>query len=339
MLRMFTLLILLGLGLPATAAKLASTPVRVAQDSRPLLLDGVVEAVRQSQISAQVAGSILRLPVRAGDTVKAGQLLAQIDARSANQTASASRAQTEAARATLDIARKEFERQQQLFRQRFISQAALDQAEARFKAARAEVEAQTAQASAARTQSDYFSLTAPYAGVVADVAVSQGDMAQPGRPLLTLYDPTALRVALSVPEAWLTQLDASQPVRLELPGLPVGQNILISRQISQLPAANAQTHSRIWWLSLPAGNSARPGQFARVWLPTRAEGRQRYYLPSRSIVQRAELSAVYVIDDKGQPLLRQVRPGRSLGDETEILSGIAAGEQVALDPLAATAAR
>ena len=63
------------------------------------------------------------------------------------------------------------------------------------------------------------------------------------------------------------------------------------------------------------------------------------WLPSQALVRRSELAAVYVIGRDGKPLLRQVRPGRSDGSQVEILSGVAAGERVALDPQAAARVR
>jgi len=77
-------------------------------------LDGVVEAVRQTTLSAQVAGAIVALQVKAGDHVKAGQELLRIDARAAQQNLAGSSAQTEAAQASLRVASKELERQKQL---------------------------------------------------------------------------------------------------------------------------------------------------------------------------------------------------------------------------------
>ena len=100
----------------------------------------------------------------------------------------------------MEAATREFERQQQLFAQGYISQAALDRADAHFKTAQAEASAQLANAGAARTQSDFYVVKAPYGGVVANVSVVLGDMAMPGRPLLTLYDPTALRVTAAIPQ-------------------------------------------------------------------------------------------------------------------------------------------
>ena len=184
--------------------------------------EGVVEAVRQTAIASQVSGAVLHPAVKAGDRVKAGQLLVRLDARAAEQSAAAGAAQANAARAELDVARSELARQRTLLGKQYISQAAFDRAEARFKAADAQVAAQLAEAGAARTQSGFYVLSAPYAGIIADVAIVQGDMAMPGRALMTLYDPLAMRITAPIPQSAVARLSGAAAlgsVRVELPAL------------------------------------------------------------------------------------------------------------------------
>ncbi len=194
--------------LPAAASDsaLATVAVKSSADPASQAFDAVVEAVRSSVIAAQVAGAIVELNVKAGDQVKAGQPLLRIDARAAEQNAGASDAQVRSAQALQDVARKDFERQKQLFEEQYISQAALERAESQFKATQAQAAAQLAQANAARTQSGLHLLRAPFSGTVADVPVALGDMAMPGKPLLTLYEPGTLRVTVAVPQSLLGTL-------------------------------------------------------------------------------------------------------------------------------------
>lgn len=303
--------------------------------------DGVVEAVRQTVIAAQVQGAVVELGARAGDAVKAGQVLARIDARAAAQNNAASRAQVQAARTALDVATREYQRQKQLFEKQYISQAALERAEAQFRATSAELNAQIAQASATQIQSGFFVVKAPYAGVVTDVPVALGDMAMPGRPLLTMYDPAALRVTASVPQTALASLATGQPARIELPALPADRRWLTQPRVQVLPAYDAGTHSAQVRVDLPGGvKDITPGMFARVWLaaPRDAAGK-RLYVPAAAVVRRAEMTGLYVIGTNGRPVLRQVRLGRAQNDRVEVLSGIASGERVALDPQAAARVR
>ena len=336
--------LLLPLAAVAAPADLAVAPAQAASAQGQSSFDGVVEAVRHTVVSAQVPGAVVELAVKAGDRVRAGQLLLRLDARSADQSAAASDAQVLAARAALDVATREYGRQQQLYQKKYISQAALERAESDFKATRAQVAAQVAQAGAARTQTGLHTVRAPYAGVVSEVPVALGDMAMPGRALLTLYDPSALRVTAAVPQSVAGAATDANALRIELPGLPGAQQWPQPTRVQRLPTVDAATHTQQVRADLPAGlDGVAPGMFARVWLPVAGTGAsaagQRVSVPLKSIVRRAEMTGVYVQGEGGKPLLRQVRLGRVSGDRVEVLTGLAQGEPVVLDPQAATRAQ
>ena len=326
----------------APAAALPSVQLRSSSAGGSSGFDGVVEAVRQTVIAAQVPGAVVALPVKAGDSVKAGQLPARLDARAARQTAAVGGAQVRAARAELEVASREVERQRVLFGKQYISQAALDRAEAQFKSTEAQVASQLAQAGAARTQSGFYVLFAPYAGVVADVSIVQGDMAMPGRALMTLYDPAAMRATAPVPQGAAARLgapDAARVARVELPGLAPERTSQVPTRVSVLPSADPATHTVPVRFDLAPGLGAMPGMFARVWLPLAGAVEARLHVPAKSVVRRAELTAVYVLDGAGKPVLRQVRLGRASGDQVEVLAGVTGGERVVTDPQAAARVR
>lgn len=330
--------------LAAQVTDLASSPAQARTDKRQSSFDGVVEAVRQTVVASQVAGAVVKLEVRVGDSVTAGQVLARIDARAANQAASASDAQVQAARASLEVATRDFERQQQLFDKRYISRAQLERAESEFKATQAQVRAQLALNEAARTQSGFHVVKAPFAGVVSEVPVSLGDMALPGRPLLTLFDPKALRVSAAVPQTIALQLTGAAPVRVELPGLPAASVWQTPSRVQVLPTSDPGTHTVQVRAELPAGlNGVAPGLFARLWLespaPRASDTANGVWVATASIVRRGEMTGLYVLDPNGRPVLRQVRTGRADGDRTEVLSGVSVGERVVSDPQAAARLR
>jgi len=333
----------LGSAVPAGAAgpALATAEVQSTRQRGSQAFDGVVEAVRSSVVAAQVAGAIVALEVKAGDQVKAGQTLLRIDARTAEQTASASDAQVRSAQALLDVARKDFERQKQLFDKQYISQAALERAESQFKATQAQAAALLSQAQAARTQTGLHVLRAPFAGIVAEVPVALGDMALPGKPLLTLYEPGALRVTAALPQSLLGTPAAG--LKIEFPGLAEARRWFEpgAAQVQWLPTVDAATHTVQVRVSLPASTDGlAPGLFARVWLPLGgSDAAARLFVPGSAVVRRAEMTGVYVVDAKGAAQLRQVRLGRAQGQSIEVLSGLSAGERIALDPQAAARAQ
>jgi len=339
---LFTVLSGYGAATPAADASrpggLQTLTVRGQAGGTVASHDGVVEALRQTVVAAQVAGAIVQLDVKAGDRVKAGQVLMRIDARAAEQAATASEAQAQSARAALQLAGREFERQQQLFKQHYISQAALDQAEAQFKATQAQVNAQVAQLGLARTQSGFNIVRSPYDGVIAELPVSLGDMALPGRALATVYDPSALRVTAHVPQSVAASLAGPSRWLIEIPGVNSVDTPIVPTGAQLLPLVDANSHTSQLRLNLPATLAGVvPGMFARVLVPGVPGAASALRVPRSAIVRRAEMTGLYVLDAKGTPLLRQVRLGAAQGEQVEVLSGLAAGEQVVID--SASAAR
>ncbi|HQN65680.1 MAG TPA: efflux RND transporter periplasmic adaptor subunit [Methylophilus sp.] len=295
--------------------------------------DGTVEAVRQTNLAAQVSGTIITLNVAAGDKVKKSQLLVRLDSQAANQAVAASGAQLASARAQLELARQEYERQKQLYEKNYISKGALDHAEAALKSATAQVNAQAAQTGVASAQTSFHSLKAPYDGVVSDVPTTLGDMATPGKVLVTMYDPSQLRVAVDIPQSLAKVLDTqvTSNVTIQMNG----QDLATPTSIQLLPAADATTHTRTVWLNLPASPNVVPGTNTSVRFAAdigKTQTAANVTIPSSAIIKRAETTSVYVITKDNQPMLRQLRLGATHGNQVEVLSGLTTGERIALDP-------
>ena len=250
----------------------------------------------------------------------------------------ANHAQTLAAHAQLDLARREFARQHALFQQKFISQAALDQAEAQLKASQAAARSTLATLGVAHTQTGFFTLTAPYAGRIAELTAEVGEMTQPSKPLLVVYDPQAMRVLTNLPQSYLQQWQPGSTVQISLPGFSPQR--IPAQAVTILPVADSTSHAVPVRLSLPPlSPPPTPGLFARAEFTLQGTAQPRLWVPRLSVVQRVEVTAVYVVSAQGKAQLRQVRLGREEGDKVEILSGLKAGEAVARDPIAAAAAR
>ncbi len=333
---------LAGLVQAATLAPLSTAPVQAPSSANTLVLDGTLEARVDARVSAQVSGRITQVLVRAGDVVRAGQPLLRIDATLAGQQLTASRAQQAQSEALFQAAQADFTRAQSLAAKGYISPAALDQARAQFKSAQAGAESLRAQALASGTQAGFHEVRAPYAGRVTQVMASEGDLASPGVPLLQLFSPQGLRVAVSVPESDVARLQREAPARFSLPH--AGAKSWGVAHFTLLPGLDPVTHAATVRLDLPpeaveAVQAVGPGQLVRVSLPLLAAGTgpagQRgaaLSVPTSAVVQRGEVSAVYVVDARGVPRLRQVRLGRVSADRTEVAAGLQAGERVATEP-------
>ena len=320
------------LALPAMAAVPAAVGVDARAQDSGYMATGTVEAVRQGTLGARVSGRVLEVLVRSGDAVKAGQALVRIEADDTGDTATAGVAMAKGAAARLVTAQAEFERAQRLRSQDYISLAALQRSEAALRSAEADARATQATANAARIRASWRTVTAPYDGHVTEVLVAAGDMATPGRPVVALYAPGALRVIAQVPEALADRLQVTKPAVLTSPD--AGTSSLQVSTWSVVNAVDPVTHSVQVRAELPADARFQPGQFARLQLPLKAAAIQ-LLIPVRAVLKRSEVTAVYVVEAGGAVYLRQVRLGPVEGDEVTVLAGLQGGEKVALDPVAA----
>jgi len=314
------------------ANDLALAPVEYRDVDTTYSTEAVIEAVRQSTISAQVMGRIVELRADVGDFVKAGQVVARIDSSEAAQVVASSEAQVAQARANLQNARINLERTRRLLESQFVSQSALDRAEADFKAAEAQLRAAEAGAGQAAVSKGYTTVVAPISGVISARNVEVGEMATPGKPLLTAFDPNDMRVLAEVPQSVIPEIKALERATVEVPS--VDKWIKVKSMVI-IPAADPRTHSTRVRLYLASDErDIYPGVYARAHF---AIGRARkLVIPAQSVVRRSEVSGVYVVDANGRIAFRQIRLGESAGAGlVEVLAGIAAGEKVALEPVKA----
>jgi len=299
-------------------ATLATAPVELREIELTYPAEAVVEAVKQAVIAAQVPGRVIEVRADAGDAVKQGQLLMRIDAREAVQGYAASQA-------TLSNARANYERTKNLHTQKFISKAALDKAESEYKAAQAG-------SGAAGAAASHASIVSPLTGFVAQRHTEAGEMATPGKPLITVYDPKGLRVTGSIPQYKLAEVRANLRAKVEF---PESRKWVDAVKVEVFPAADPRTHTVQARVYLPDNQPGIiPGMFARAHFVTGKS--KKLLIPAAAVLRRGEVTAVYVIDEKNAARLRQVRLSEPLaGGFHEVLAGVSAGEKVALDPVKA----
>lgn len=298
--------------------------------------EGVVEPVQQSTIAAQAGGRVARLVVKAGDEVRAGQLLAAIDDRETRTGLQRSQAQTAQAEAEYRNAQAQYQRTRDLQSQGFVSKAALDTAEAAFKAAQAGRDAAAAGQRQSSIAQGFTQVTAPYDGWVLETLVQSGDLAVPGKPLLTLYAPLPLRAVVQVPASRAAAARAASQVEVRVPGNGGAQWFSPSAR-TMLPAADPVSQTLEWRLELPsaAARALSPGQQVQVRFAGSSE--PRLVVPAAAVLRRGELTAVYVVSANGTAfVLRAVRLGADHGAAgVEIVAGLSAADSIALDPLRA----
>jgi RND family efflux transporter MFP subunit len=314
-------------GLTPLAGPAPQGRVLVVQETeipRDLEVLGVVISKSLAQVSSQVSGRVTKVWVEAGSRVKAGDPLVTLAA--AEFKARVDQAQGGAAQARAQLAQvaADYQRYQFLFKEGAVSPQEFDAMKARYQSAQAALAQAQAQVSEAATMKGYTVVKAPATGVVAGRQAAVGDLAQPGQTLATLYDPTLLQVEGEVNDSYREQVKVGEIARVSVPAVKFAADLPIA-EIFPISAPGSRTFKvRTGMLHNPA---LMPGMFAQLALslgPSRG-----ILIPQGAVSTVGQLTMVQAaIDQTSQ--LRQVKLGRQIGDQVEVLAGLQAGDRIIL---------
>ena len=271
---------------------------------------GTVQAKLHATLEAKLSGRIDKMPILLGQAVKAGQLVAHLDAVEI-------KARLEQAEASLQQAERDWKRTSTLFDQQAATRSDYDAADSRIRVAKAAV-------AEAQAMMGYVEVLAPFDGVVTKKWVDVGDLASPGKPLIDIEDPTMLQLEADVPEAIASRIqqDARLAIRVDSVKGDLAGTV---REIA--PTADPSTRTFRVKFDLPQTAGLKSGQFARLVVPVGESNSVR--VPASAVVVRGQLEILFVITNQ-RAQLHLVKTGRKIGDEVEILAGLDAGESVVI---------
>ncbi|HEX9047198.1 MAG TPA: efflux RND transporter periplasmic adaptor subunit [Verrucomicrobiae bacterium] len=272
---------------------------------------GTVRPKLSAAIEAKISGRIVQMLVVPGQLVTNGELLVQLDAHEIQ-------ARYDQARAVRQQAESDLKRAADLMQQQILSAAEFDAAQSKFRVA-------DAAANEAETLLGYTRITAAFDGVITRKLADVGDLAMPGKTLLQMENPQALRLEADVPEALLGNLKLGDKLTVSIASV-AGE---IAGTVAEMsPAADPNSRTFLVKLDLPNAAGLRSGQFGRVVVPVGETEAIR--IPAAAVVQRGQMEMVFIAaNDRAQ--MRLVKTGRHLGDDVEIVSGLDAGEKFVLD--------
>lgn len=288
---------------------------------------GSVQPRRKSEISSQILATIRSIPPRSGERIKTGDTLVTLDDRELLAQQREAMANLASAEADLVTRKADYERIKMLRATGSVSMEEVTRIEGAFRVA----ESQATRAKEAIARIDvlvtYTQIKATSDGVVADRLAEPGDVAAPGRTLLTVYDPTDLELHVNVPESLAAGVTLGQEVEIRI---DANNWQTVAKVLEIIPQAEQVSRSVLMKLGLPVSTSVPvlPGMFGRATIPVGQV--ERIWLPSPAIQHIGQLDMVEVALDDGTLSRRFVRTGRTLDGRTEMLSGISAGERVAL---------
>ncbi len=319
----------------AAPPKFATLVVAADQAAPSRGWDGVIEAVQQADLTAQTSGRVTQVLADVNSRVPAGAVLVRLSAVEQQAGTNTARAQLRAAEAQAIEAEKNYQRFAALGAGQYVARAQIDNARASRDAAMAARDAARAQVTQAAQQTNYTIVRAPFSGVVAKRLVEPGESVAPGQPLMTLYAPGALRIEVMVPQSQAAMIKQSGQANVQL----ANGEVVAATRVIVYPTADVATHSVTVRVELPTiAMAPTPGETAKVIFPFAAndnvamQGNIR--IPNSALVQRGELTAVYVMSGN-EVLLRQIRIGNEIEGNVDVLAGLQRGEKIVLDPTAA----
>lgn len=313
---------------PVRAVKLLE--VGVGAYGTQLEYAGEVRARIESRLGFRVPGKLISRQVELGQQVKAGQLLAQLDAQDYRLAADAGRAQVAAATTQRDLAAADVQRYRTLKAQNFISSAELDRREASLKSAQASLDQARAQSASQSLQTDYTRLVADVAGVVTGIDAEPGQVVAAGTPVVRIAQDGERDVVFSVPEDKVARVRPGQAVAVRT----WADDQQYRGRVREVAAsADAVTRTYLVKVALePAPGQALPALGATVHARPEglgAAGAAVIKLPTTALHQANGGSAVWVFDPATSTVRSQpVVTGDADGNTLVITQGLTPGMRV-----------
>ena len=290
---------------------------------------GKIEAENSANLSTRMMGYVTKVHVQVGQKVGAGQLLVSIN----NTDLQAKKAQVDAsilqATAGFNNAKKDYDRFMNLFKQQSASQKELDDMTARYEMAKAGLEGARQMRNEVLAQFSYSNIKAPFSGVVTNTFVKEGDMANPGMPLVSVEGASKLQVMAMVSENDIVSIKKGMPVSV----LVKSSNEKLSGKVSEVSISATNTGGQ-YLVKIDLGktdNTVLSGMFVNVQFPVAnkvtTSKSELLLVPESALVKQGQLTGIYTIGTGNVAILRWLRTGKNFGDQVEVLSGLSANEQ------------
>jgi RND family efflux transporter MFP subunit len=290
---------------------------------------GKIEAENSANLSTRMMGYVTKIHVKVGQKVGAGQLLVSIN----NTDLQAKKAQVDAsilqATAGYNNAKKDYDRFTALFKQQSASQKELDDMTARYEMAKAGLEGAKQMRNEVLAQFFYSNITAPFSGTVTNTFVKEGDMANPGMPLVSLEGATRLQVTAMVSENDINSIKKGMAVKV----LVKSSNDMLTGKVSEVSGSATNTGGQyLVKVNLDkTDSSVLSGMFVNVQFPVENKVQisksEMVLVPESALVTQGQLKGIYTIGTGNVAILRWLRTGKTFGNQVEVLSGLSANEQ------------
>ena len=314
-----------GATTPRSAEGLKSGAARLLKRPRYETATGTVKPVHESAVAAKLLAKVLEINAIAGQVVQKDQVLVKLDDADLQARLKQAEAGLTSAQVRSEQTKTEFGRAEQLKAKKAISQADFDTAQAAMKSAAAELERATQAVMESQVMLEYATIRSPMSGTIIDKRVEVGDTVSPGQILLTLFDPTHMQMVASVRESLAMKLKPGQLLPTRLDALDFDCEATISEVV---PESDVASRSFTVKVTGPCPPGVYSGMFGRLMVPLDDE--EVLVIPVAAVRKVGQLTMVDVVSDNSLSR-RNVRLGRTLELDVEVLAGLVEGELVVVE--------
>lgn len=287
---------------------------------------GKIETEQFATISTRMMGFVSKIPVKVGDKVRKGQLLIIIN----NDGIEAKKAQANAgltqAESGFYIAQKDFNRFKILYEQTSVSQKEFDDITSRYTIAKAQVEAAKQIKNEINAMLSYSNITAPFDGIITSKNINEGDLANPGMPLLTMEAPSAFVATALVPETQIINVKKGGNVEVVVKS----SNESVKGIISEVSISSQNTGGQ-YLIKIKLNNdkdiSLYSGMFVSTNFPVENSSNTTILVPKSALINKGQLTGIYTVSQNNTAILRWLRLGKTSGHDVEVLTGLSKDEE------------
>jgi RND family efflux transporter MFP subunit len=284
---------------------------------------GTVGAREKAEISSRIMAQIVDVKVDAGDAVEKGSPLLVLDSRDAEARLTQAHKALASAEAVLERASLDAGRIERLLEKHAATKQEHDQSRAMLKTAQAAVDTSKAAVREAEVYLSHTKIASPISGIVIDRFSDAGDMAAPGRPLISIYDPSTLRMEVALTENLREKVELNQTLKASIDSIGDTFNVTIEEIV---PASDAMSRSFLVRVSIREIDGVYPGMYGRIWVPLGTK--ESVFIPPETVQHIGQLETVIVVKD-GTARTRTVKTGKEYPEGIEIISGLLPGEMIA----------
>lgn len=287
---------------------------------------GVIDSEKKATVSAQISGVVTAFSAEVGDDVYKGEPVVELIAEELEARAAKASSQLLGAQTQEEIAQSHFNRTVELYRSDAATRVQYEQAQQRISDAKAMAAATKETLREANVKLEYRLAKAPFDGVVAKRFVDPGDLAWPGKPLFSIYDPNTAQIEVMIPESYVEKLKVGLETIVEIQS--IGQQ-LQAKVVEIRPHVDPNTRAFVSKANLSGVvNSLYPGMFGSLRFQTGE--RNVILIPKKAVITHGQLHLVWVKTEKGWKKRYVTLGSDDEGGQVEVLSGLSTEEKIAV---------